>query len=72
MDEGEIAGELEEMDRLRGRAAVDAANAPQKHPDFNGSDCVECGDALAPVRLAYKKVRCAPCQTEEDRLSRRR
>jgi len=66
-DELEMAGQLEELERERGRAVVRDALRPVKHPDFNGSDCVDCGDKLPPVRLAYKWVRCAPCQSEIER-----
>lgn len=35
---------------------------PESHPDFNGTDCVDCGDAVAKLRLDWGRVRCAPCQ----------
>lgn len=44
-------------------AAVRLANAPERHPDFDGVTCVECGDDMPVERLAMKRVRCAPCQT---------
>ena len=29
---------------------------------FNGLNCVDCGDAIHPVRLAAGRVRCTECQ----------
>jgi hypothetical protein len=64
-----------EQDRINaeGRAAVDAANRPQTHPDFDGLHCVEedCGVELPPVRLAYKRIRCSTCQQRVEDVARR-
>lgn len=42
--------------RARGKSA------PEAHPDFNGLNCVDCGDGIHPVRLAAGRVRCTECQ----------
>jgi hypothetical protein len=68
----DTASELQDLMNIDARAAVAAADRPQSHPDFNGRDCVECGEALPGVRLAYKRIRCAPCQTEVERLAKMR
>jgi hypothetical protein len=68
----DTAAELQEQMNADARAAVAAADRPQTHPDFNGSDCVECGEALPGVRLAYQRIRCMPCQAEVERLAKRR
>lgn len=39
------------------------ALAPQYHPDFDGSTCVECADPLPATRLLMGRVRCVICQT---------
>lgn len=42
--------------RARGKSA------PETHPDFNGLNCVDCGEVIHPVRLAAGRVRCTECQ----------
>lgn len=39
-------------------------SAPESHPDFDGTHCVEedCGIEIPPARLAMGKVRCVGCQ----------
>lgn len=40
-------------------------SAPEIQPGFeafNGLNCVDCGDAIHPVRLAAGRVRCTECQ----------
>lgn len=71
-DELESASHLQEQLNLAGRRAVEAALAPQTHPEFNGADCIGCGESLPPVRLAHKRIRCAECQTEIERLEKMR
>lgn len=41
---------------------VRAALAPEVHPDFDGENCVECGDPIPTQRLAMGRVRCTGCQ----------
>ncbi len=56
----------EERERQAREIAIERATratAPQHHPDFDGTNCVECDDPLPPLRLAMSKVRCVPCQT---------
>lgn len=68
-DELEAAEEIREQIRDDGLARV-RAQLTQSHPDFDGIHCVnpKCGEELPPVRIAYKRVRCAPCQQAlEDR-----
>ena len=35
---------------------------PESHPDFNGVDCVGCGDPIPPQRLSWGRIRCTGCQ----------
>lgn len=42
--------------RARGKSA------PETHPEFDGYHCVDCAEAIHPVRLAMGKVRCMECQ----------
>lgn len=36
--------------------------APETHPDFDGENCVACGDEMPKERLAMQRIRCRPCQ----------
>ncbi len=42
--------------RARGKSV------PEVHPDFNGLNCVDCGEIVHAVRLAAGRVRCTECQ----------
>lgn len=44
-------------------ATARRANAPETHPDFDGENCVDCGDPIPPGRLKLRKVRCVECQS---------
>lgn len=73
-DELEAADGLQEQARGHGLAVVRDALRAEHHPDFNGHDCVACGDPLPDVRIADKRVRCAPCATaleKRQKLGRR-
>jgi RNA polymerase-binding transcription factor DksA len=71
-DELDIAADLQQRSNDEGLARV-REQLVQKDPRFNGVDCIECGDPLPAVRLAYKRVRCTPCQQEaDDRAKMRR
>lgn len=61
----DTAPDLQERANAEGLARV-RQQLVQTHPNFNGVDCIGCGDPLPAVRLAYKRVRCTLCQTEED------
>jgi RNA polymerase-binding transcription factor DksA len=52
--------------RARGKSA------PESHPEFDGSHCVECGDLIHPDRLKLGRIRCIYCQGEIERLARTR
>jgi hypothetical protein len=68
-DEVELAGRLEMLQRAGGLAAVREALRPQVPAGVTVCDCIGCGKPLPTVRVAYKWVRCAPCQGElEKRL----
>ena len=57
------AAVIQDMINNKGIAAAALKTAPQTHPDFDGKNCVACGDELPPVRLAYGRIRCVICQT---------
>lgn len=51
---------LRELADIQRRAR--ALNAPESHPEFNGTDCVTCGEIIPLARRELKKVRCVDCQ----------
>ena len=53
------------LDRARGKSA------PETHPDWNGLNCVDCGDEVHRVRLALGKVRCMSCQDVLEKQAKR-
>ena len=61
--------------QLREQAAIQKMamnlNRPEVHPDFNGQECVECGEKIPPARLLLKKVRCVDCQNDLEEQSKR-
>lgn len=67
-DELDMAADLQQRANDDGLARV-RLQLVQSHPDFDGVHCIEpdCGEELPAVRIAYKRVRCAACQTEVER-----
>jgi hypothetical protein len=69
------ADELEAAEELREQGVVDGVararlQLVQEHKDFDGVHCLACGDELPPVRIAYKRIRCTPCETEVERKAK--
>lgn len=54
--------QLREQADIQSRAMQ--LNRPETHPDFNGTECVECGIEIPLARLKMHKVRCVDCQNE--------
>lgn len=47
---------------------------PEKHPDFDGETCIDCGDDIPKERLAWGRIRCTYCQEkleERNKMYRR-
>jgi len=36
----------------------------EKHPDFDGVSCIECGIGIPNERLKIGRIRCVDCQEE--------
>lgn len=67
----ERAERLAEAERDAALARVRrAAAARERHPEFDGTHCVECEIEIPAARLALGKVRCIDCQTEQERSVR--
>jgi RNA polymerase-binding transcription factor DksA len=67
-DDYDVASEVELAQREKAIAETRARNAPETHPDFDGTHCVDCDDEIPEQRLFLGKVRCVVCQ---GRLERR-
>jgi len=62
MDHADIATEIIETCTADALRRGLGKSAPESHPDFNGFDCVECGNEIPSERLDWGKVRCVECQ----------
>lgn len=64
MEENELlmAERLAENERDAGIAAARAA-LQETHPDFDGENCVGCGNEIPAARLALKAIRCVECKS---------
>lgn len=69
-DPFDLASHQEQLATDNAVALVRARAAPEKHPHFDGSTCVECGDDIPTERLALGKVRCVYCQNEKERKAK--
>ncbi len=49
--------------------AVRARTAPEKHPDFDGENCLVCSLPVPKQRLAMGRIRCVNCQAAVERKS---
>lgn len=75
LDNGDVFDEADhaQWQQLREQADIHSRamqlNKPETHPDFNGFECVECGEEIPLPRLKMHKVRCVECQNdlEKDR-----
>lgn len=66
-DPSDQASLQEEMFRSASIAAAAAACAPERHPDFDGVHCLDCGDEIPEGRLQMKRIRCVYCQTAKEK-----
>lgn len=62
-DEADLADVHVESRMAEGLSLNAKLLRPETHPDFNGKDCVECGDGLPKARLDMGRVRCTACQS---------
>lgn len=61
-DEGDIASALELGFIAQALERHKEKVAPEKHPDFDGTHCVDCDIEIPQLRLTMGKVRCVDCQ----------
>lgn len=61
-DEGDIASALELGFIAHALEMHKAKVAPERHPDFDGESCLDCGDEIPKARLVMGRIRCVHCQ----------
>ena len=61
-DIADIAGNVIETCLADAERRARGKSAPESHPDFDGVNCVECGEDIPQARLDLGKVRCVDCQ----------
>lgn len=59
----EMAERLEQAQRDMAIRNASNRMAPEKHPDFDGANCVRCEEPIPVARLLLGKVRCVDCQS---------
>lgn len=70
MDEGDQAALFQMNENAKAIAETRARLAPEKHPDFDGETCIECGEDIPKQRLAMGRIRCVHCQEIIERNKR--
>jgi len=61
-DETNAASVFQMRENMAALEAHRAILRPETHPDFDGSHCVDCGQAIPKLRLQMERVRCVDCQ----------
>jgi RNA polymerase-binding transcription factor DksA len=62
-DPNDAASIAEQKFNANGVKAVQDLLKPQKHPDFDGEHCLDCGVEIPAARLADGRIRCVDCQS---------
>lgn len=70
-DNLDIAAELQQRLNDAAEARVRQLAAPERHPDFDGIHCVDCGEKVVKERLKLGKVRCVLCQITLEKRNRK-
>lgn len=70
-DECDTAAQLQDHFNQQGRAAISAQLKSEQGADFDGT-CVDCGEEMPPVRIAYGRCRCTLCQVAKEKLDKQR
>jgi len=65
----EMAEAREQQLRDIGLKNAAAQMAPQTHPDFDGTHCIDCEAEIPPGRLALGRIRCVDCQEHMEKRS---
>lgn len=60
----DVAAESQDAVNKAGIARAQAAANPKVPDDFDGENCVECGQGIPQARLDLGKFTCVSCQTK--------
>lgn len=71
-DIADNAGELIELLAVEDLRRAVGKSAPESHPNFDGSSCIDCTEEIHPARLKLGKIRCVECQGRLERRQARR
>lgn len=63
----ELAEELENAQRDHAIMKSATLAAPESHPDFDGTHCIECDNDIPEGRLRLGRIRCVYCQTIKEK-----
>lgn len=66
LDEADAAQHLHLRELAEVQLRARRMNDPERHPDFDGHTCVECGCAITQFRLKDGRVRCLDCQIDRE------
>jgi RNA polymerase-binding transcription factor DksA len=69
-DEADQASMIQMAENKQALAKVKARLAPETHPDFDGKNCIDCGDKIPKARLDMGRMRCVHCQTSIEQKGR--
>lgn len=58
----ELAESMASAERDRAIRESQRNLMPQQHPDFDGENCLRCGDPIPPKRLEMGRIRCTDCE----------
>ena len=70
-DNLDIAAGLQQLLNDAAEARVRQMAAPERHPDFDGKHCFECGEKIPVERIRLGRMRCVLCQTAKEKKERR-
>jgi RNA polymerase-binding transcription factor DksA len=63
----EMAEQLAQAQRDSQIEAARRALAPQTHQDFDGENCIDCGNKIQEERLAMRRICCTICQSVREK-----
>lgn len=69
-DEADIASALEMGFIAQALEAHKAKVAKETHPDFDGENCLDCGEEIPELRLSMGRIRCVYCQEALERKNK--
>lgn len=71
-DELDRASQLQEHENEQALIRMRAADQPQKHPDFDGVNCLMCDIELPLLRVERGRIRCTVCESAVEHQNKQR